>query len=39
VEVHAPTDRPSMHWPYLPALILCALVWWSQGRRMAMARA
>jgi TRAP transporter 4TM/12TM fusion protein len=29
-----PTDRPSAHWFYLPALLLAALVWWSQGRRM-----
>ncbi|MBL8341056.1 MAG: TRAP transporter permease [Rubrivivax sp.] len=28
------TDRPSEHWFYLPALLLVALVWWSQGRRM-----
>jgi TRAP transporter 4TM/12TM fusion protein len=28
------TDRPSAHWFYLPALLLAALVWWAQGRRM-----
>jgi hypothetical protein len=27
-------DRPSAHWFYLPALLLLALVWWTQGRRM-----
>jgi TRAP transporter 4TM/12TM fusion protein len=30
-----PADRPNPHWFYLPALLLAALVWWSQGRRMA----
>ncbi|NJD09010.1 MAG: TRAP transporter fused permease subunit [Gemmatimonadetes bacterium] len=34
VEVHAPVQRPSMHWLYLPALALVLLVWWAQGRRM-----
>ncbi len=29
-----PTDRPSPHWFYLPALLIVALVWWAQGRRM-----
>jgi TRAP transporter 4TM/12TM fusion protein len=29
-----PTDRPSAHWFYLPALVIAALVWWTQGRRM-----
>jgi TRAP transporter 4TM/12TM fusion protein len=29
-----PTERPTPHWFYLPALLLVALVWWSQGRRM-----
>jgi hypothetical protein len=28
------TDRPSEHWFYLPALLLVALVWFTQGRRM-----
>ena len=32
--VELPTDRPSPHWFYLPALALAALVWWAQGRRM-----
>lgn len=27
-------DRPSKHWFYLPALLLIALVWWAQGRRL-----
>jgi TRAP transporter 4TM/12TM fusion protein len=34
-----PTDRPSPHWFYLPALLLTALVWWAQGRRMRVAAA
>ncbi len=29
-----PTDRPSAHWFYLPALALIAFVWWNQGRRL-----
>jgi hypothetical protein len=29
-----PTDRPSPHWFYLPALLLAGLVWWSQGRHL-----
>ncbi len=32
-----PTDRPSAHWFYLPALLLAALVWFAQGRRMLQA--
>jgi TRAP transporter 4TM/12TM fusion protein len=32
--VKVKTDRPNPHWFYLPALVLLALVWWSQGRRM-----
>ena len=32
VMVHA--ARPSVHWPYLPALAIAALVWWVQGRRL-----
>jgi hypothetical protein len=32
VQVHA--ERPSVHWPYLPAFLLAGLVWWAQGRRM-----
>ncbi|MBK9135632.1 MAG: TRAP transporter permease [Betaproteobacteria bacterium] len=33
------TDRPSEHWFYLPALLLVALVWVAQGRRMQPAAA
>jgi TRAP transporter 4TM/12TM fusion protein len=29
-----PTDRPSPHWFYLPALVLIALVWYTQGLRI-----
>ncbi|CAG1015663.1 hypothetical protein BURC_01020 [Burkholderiaceae bacterium] len=29
-----PSDRPTPHWFYLPALLLIGLVWWTQGRRM-----
>ena len=36
--VKVPTDRPTPHWFYLPALLLVALVWWSQGRRLPVAR-
>lgn len=32
--VQVPTDRPTPHWFYLPALLLIGLVWWNQGRRM-----
>ncbi len=32
--VLVPTVRPSMHWVYLPALLLVGLIWWGQGRRM-----
>jgi hypothetical protein len=32
--VQVKTDRPSAHWFYLPALVLLAFVWWTQGRRM-----
>ena len=32
--VKVQTDRPTPHWFYLPAFVLIALVWWSQGRRM-----
>ena len=35
--VEVPSGRPSPYWFYLPALALIALVWWSQGRRMAPA--
>lgn len=34
VGVELPTERPSPHWFYLPALLLAMLVWWLQGRRM-----
>ena len=34
VAVQVPTDRPTPHWFYLPALLLIAIVWFSQGRRM-----
>lgn len=34
-ELKLPSDRPSAHWLYLPALLLAGLVWWSQGRRLA----
>lgn len=37
--VKVPTDRPSAHWFYLPALLLAWLVWWVQGRRLPAARA
>jgi TRAP transporter 4TM/12TM fusion protein len=33
-----PTDRPSPHWFYLPALLLALLVWWAQGRRLPAPR-
>ncbi len=33
------TDRPSERWFYLPALLLVALVWFAQGRRLARAAA
>jgi hypothetical protein len=32
--VEVPSGRPTSHWFYLPAYLLIALVWWSQGRRM-----
>jgi hypothetical protein len=32
-----PTDRPSPHWFYLPALLIVAAVWWLQGRRLPRA--
>ena len=32
--VKVPTGAPSPHWFYLPALLLVALVWWNQGRRL-----
>jgi TRAP transporter 4TM/12TM fusion protein len=36
--VKVPAERPTPHWFYLPALLLVALVWWSQGRRLPAAR-
>jgi hypothetical protein len=35
VELKVPSGRPSAHWWYLPGLLLIALVWWVQGRRLA----
>jgi hypothetical protein len=32
--IEVPSGRPSPHWFYLPAVLLIALVWWSQGRRL-----
>jgi Domain of unknown function (DUF3394)/Tripartite ATP-independent periplasmic transporter, DctM component len=37
VEIKVPSGRPSANWWYLPGLLLIALVWWSQGRRMKSA--
>jgi TRAP transporter 4TM/12TM fusion protein len=37
--VLVPNDRPNAHWFYLPALLLAALVWFAQGRRMRGAAA
>jgi TRAP transporter 4TM/12TM fusion protein len=34
-----PTDRPSAYWIYIPGLLLVALVWWAQGRRLPSPRA
>ena len=31
--VLVPSDRPTPHWFYLPALLLIGFVWWIQGRR------
>ncbi|QIM51574.1 TRAP transporter permease [Hydrogenophaga crocea] len=33
-EVLVPSDAPTPHWFYLPALLLVGFVWWNQGRRM-----
>jgi len=33
--VQVPSNRPSQHWFYLPAMLLIAIVWWSQGRRLS----
>jgi hypothetical protein len=32
--VQVPTDRPSKNWFLLPGMLLMALVWALQGRRM-----
>lgn len=32
--IEVPSGRPTEHLFYLPALLLAALVWWSQGRRI-----
>jgi TRAP transporter 4TM/12TM fusion protein len=29
-----PSERPSAHWFYLPGVLLVAIVWWRQGRRL-----
>ncbi|WP_439519228.1 TRAP transporter permease [Hydrogenophaga sp.] len=34
--IQVPTDRPTPHWFYLPALVLVLLVWWNQGRRLRL---
>ena len=34
--VQVPTDRPTAHWFYLPALLLIGFVWWNQGRRLTL---
>jgi hypothetical protein len=34
--VKVPTDRPSEHWVYIPALALAAFVWFLQRRRSAL---
>jgi hypothetical protein len=36
--VAVPSGRASPYWFYLPAFALIGLVWWSQGRRMALPR-
>src|SRR4029434_1185868 len=30
--IDVPSARPTEHWFYIPALLLAAFVWWSQGR-------
>jgi hypothetical protein len=35
--IEVPSGRPTSHWFYLPAYLLVAIVWWSQGRRMPAA--
>ncbi|MBK9116875.1 MAG: TRAP transporter permease [Betaproteobacteria bacterium] len=32
--IEVPSGRPSPHWFYLPAVLLIAVVWWAQGRRL-----
>ncbi|HEY8360594.1 MAG TPA: DUF3394 domain-containing protein, partial [Ramlibacter sp.] len=32
--IQVPTSRPTPHWFYLPALLLVALVWFTQGLRL-----
>jgi TRAP transporter 4TM/12TM fusion protein len=36
--IEVPSGRPTPHWFYLPAYLLVALVWWTQGRRLPAAR-
>jgi len=36
--VLVPSGRASPHWFYLPGLLLVALVWWVQGRRLPAVR-
>ncbi len=38
LDVQVRTDRPSVHWFYLPAIVLVLLVWWVQGLRLRPAR-
>ncbi|HVL59416.1 MAG TPA: TRAP transporter permease [Burkholderiaceae bacterium] len=37
-EVLTPAERPSMYWVYLPAFLMAAFVWWTQGRRLPQPR-
>ncbi|MFO1315073.1 MAG: TRAP transporter permease [Burkholderiales bacterium] len=32
--IEVPSERPTAHWFYLPAVLLIGIAWWSQGRRM-----
>jgi TRAP transporter 4TM/12TM fusion protein len=34
--LRVPTDRPTPHWFYLPALLLAGIVWVAQGRRLVV---
>jgi len=36
--IRVPTERPSEHWVYIPALALVALVWFLQHARLRSAR-